>query len=230
MAMGFVNRTDQSNLAKVLGDTSTLQKGRQHVPVEDPAEISCRRAEMLKSSKGKSQILPLRIKATDVSSSTAIRSRFLNRLGISKPDQLCQSKCVSLNRVERTARKHSFSEGLKGDYGTIDELIEFGSLSSISTVSTASSSSSEKSVSFDSTVTVHPIAKRTAYSDRIRATLWTSPTEMKENTARNCCEFAAESWDWRKVANDEDMVLYKGQPFHPVHFVLDFSLQCRFSP
>ena len=76
-----------------------------------------------------------------------------------------------------------------------------------------------KGVKFKSRVLVHPIPSCTPYSDRIRQALWISAVEMEVNAARNSIEFEAESWDWRKAANDEDMIRYQGQWVHPVHLV-----------
>jgi hypothetical protein len=76
-------------------------------------------------------------------------------------------------------------------------------------------------VSFDAAVTVHPIPLRSQYSNRIRNSLWTPVSELQENAARNCVEFAAENWDWRQAAEDDDMVVYHGEKIHPIHFVVD---------
>jgi hypothetical protein len=77
----------------------------------------------------------------------------------------------------------------------------------------------KKCVSFDVAVTVYPIPLRTQYSSRIRNSLWTPVSELQENAARNCVEFAAENWDWRQAADDDDMVIYYGEKIHPIHFV-----------
>lgn len=77
----------------------------------------------------------------------------------------------------------------------------------------------KKAVHFAPMVQVHAIDPHSKYSNRLRATLWTSATEMEENVARNCIEFAAEDWDWRHVLEDQDMVIYHGELVHPVHFL-----------
>jgi hypothetical protein len=82
----------------------------------------------------------------------------------------------------------------------------------------ADSSSPQRSLRFFPTVTVHPIPLHSAYSSRIRNTVWTSAAEMQENVARNCLEFSAENWDWNQVLEDQDMVMYHGEKVHPVHF------------
>lgn len=97
---------------------------------------------------------------------------------------------------------------------------------SVSTISWQSNSSvgssghRSRSVSFDEYVTVVPIPNRNAYSERIRAQLWTPPVEMQENAARNTFEFAAENWDWRQVTDEKDMVDYNGELIHPIHFMI----------
>ena len=75
-----------------------------------------------------------------------------------------------------------------------------------------------RSVRFAPTVQVHPIPKHSAFSRRIRETVWTSSQEMEENVARNCIEFAAEDWDWQQVLEDQDMIVYHGELVHPIHF------------
>jgi hypothetical protein len=75
-----------------------------------------------------------------------------------------------------------------------------------------------KGVHFVDTVTVHPILKHSAYSRRIRRTVWTDAREMQENVARNCLEFQAEGWALDGVLDDHAMVLYEGERIHPVHF------------
>jgi ribosomal protein L12E/L44/L45/RPP1/RPP2 len=76
----------------------------------------------------------------------------------------------------------------------------------------------KRTLRFAPIVKVHPIPRFTAYSKRIRETVWTSAREMEEEVARNCIEFAAEDWDFQKVLEEQDMVLYHGQLVHPVHF------------
>ena len=83
------------------------------------------------------------------------------------------------------------------------------------------SSTTVRSVSFDTAVRVHPIPLRSQYSNRIRNSLWTPVSELQENAARNCVEFAAENWDWRQAAEDDDMVVYHGEKIHPIHFLLE---------
>jgi len=88
-----------------------------------------------------------------------------------------------------------------------------------------------RGVSFDREVIVHPIPSFRAYSDRIRCHLWSSPSEMQENAARNCYEYACEGWDWHNVVEDEMMINYEGEKIHPSHFQggasADYSLNSQ---
>lgn len=166
-------------------------------------------------------------------SASFIRSRFLNRLGISKAARAHMDPANSSSRAGTSCsrpRSGSFQENLKADHGKPDDTV--GTLScsftSSSTQSSSPSSPLGRGVSFETAVTVHFIPSRTEYSKRIRTTIWTSPLEMQENTARNCLEFAAENWDWRQVADDQDMVAYAGEKIHPVHFVQECSMRQQF--
>lgn len=150
----------------------------------------------------------------------------------------------------RRARADSFHEILKKDHGETDEKLReelsmsSGWTSSAMTTSVKSMASSPASstsslssmytptpvktmngckasaVSFDSTVTVHPIPKRKAYSDRMWSQLWYTKHEQDTNIARNCIEFAAENWDANSVYMDDDMIATDdGERMHPVHFI-----------
>lgn len=175
--------------------------------------------------------------------SAKVRARFLNRLGISPPQD--ESKFLAASRSRgptRFAGEPSFQVSLKDDDEVLSKQIHrrrhsFGFFLQQSTSLSSSSSSdskpfmmesSERSVSFSPSVTVHPIPKHTAYSSRIRDAIWTKPTEMQESAARNCLEFAAENWDWRQVAEDEDMVYYEGELVHPVHFAHEYNIRKQF--
>ena len=173
-------------------------------------------------------------------SAANVRSRFLNRLGFSPP--MHQSKTFPAKRVRSDSRdssEPSFQVLLKGDdeesrlsSSSSRPFSFFDQFSSMSSVTSSDSDSSvgegERSVRFAPSVTVHPIPKHTAYSQRIRQTIWTAPAEMQENAARNCLEFAAENWDWRQVAEDQDMVYYNGEPVHPVHFAQEYNIRRQF--
>jgi hypothetical protein len=144
-------------------------------------------------------------------SASYIRSRFLNRLGISEAARVHMEEAP--RRTSSRPRSGSFSEALKADYGKTDDTI-----SSSHTSATSFDSSTSRKLSFDCAVTVHPIPARSRYSGRIRAAMWTPPAELHQNIARNSYEYAAEGWDWRQVADDEDMVVYAGERIHPIHF------------
>lgn len=165
-------------------------------------------------------------------SADCIRSRFLNRLGISS-----HSKSVPpmVRKIPETVRSDtSFREALKADYGLPDNSLSnthpaqvTTPSSSYSSVGSAPSRAKKSGVSFETSVMVHPIPSRSSYSDRMRAQLWTPSIELQENAARNCLEFAAEGWDWRRVADDQDMIVYHGERIHPVHFMQEFQPPCN---
>lgn len=159
------------------------------------------------------------------SSASIIRSRLLNRLGISSKD--CGVHIPhDVNGVSMLGKGEAstFEVALKADYGRPDkDLVKEQSIRSV-----IDGGKDKGSVSFHPSVKVHTIPTRTAYSDRIRGALWTHPLEMQQNAARNSLEFAAEGWDWRQVADDEDMVVCRGERIHPIHFVRECNLDDHF--
>mmetsp|Transcript_6106 Transcript_6106/g.8813 ORF Transcript_6106/g.8813 Transcript_6106/m.8813 type:complete len:299 (+) Transcript_6106:280-1176(+) len=76
-----------------------------------------------------------------------------------------------------------------------------------------------RKVTLDNEVSVVPIPMRCEYSDRTKERLWSNATELYQNAARNSIEFASEGWDWRTVAEDEQMILCQvsGELIHPIH-------------
>lgn len=149
------------------------------------------------------------------SSASLIRSRLFNRLGISarESEQHVPRTLDTVNLLKR-GQTLSFEEMLKADFGRPDrDLLKNNKQATVVT-----GGSKRSSVSFCAVVRVHTIPTRYEYSARIRGTLWTPPLEMQQNAARNSLEFAAEGWDWRNVANDEDMVICSGEKIHPIHF------------
>jgi hypothetical protein len=76
-----------------------------------------------------------------------------------------------------------------------------------------------RSVSLHKSVSVIPIPSRCSYSSNIREKIWSSSAELCANAARNTVEFASEGWDWRKVVEDEHMLLHQpsGELIHPIH-------------
>jgi len=77
----------------------------------------------------------------------------------------------------------------------------------------------KKSVSIHKSVSVVTIPSRLEYSSRIRERIWSSSIEIQANAARNTIEFCSESWDWKKVLEDEQMFIHQanGQLIHPIH-------------
>lgn len=160
-----------------------------------------------------------------LASQCPIRSRFLNRLGISKLERTQTSAC---NTVEgrKQSRRDSFEEILKKDYGQPDENVDalLSMSASLRDCARRHKIGQNRGVRFRKAVTIHPIPCRTDYSERMRCALWTPTEVLQENVARNSLEFAAENWDWRQVVDDKDMVLCAGKRIHPVHFVAE---QCN---
>jgi len=83
-----------------------------------------------------------------------------------------------------------------------------------------------RSVSLDKSVCVIPIPSREEYTSKVRERLWSSSEELFANAARNTVEFASEGWNWRKVVEDEGMLVHKptGELIHPIH--LHNALAC----
>jgi hypothetical protein len=158
-----------------------------------------------------------------VASASHVRSRFLNYLGISRPTGVQTEQLPK--PTSSGPHSGSFSVNLKADYGKRDNTLG-KSASSLTTV-TSSNTSMKRRVAFDVEVTVHPIPRFSRYSDRIRATLWTPTAEVEANAARNCYEFSAEGRNWRTVAVDEEMVMYRGELIHPIHFVQERECSMR---
>jgi hypothetical protein len=152
-----------------------------------------------------------------------IRSRFMNRLGISRPDKV--QKKEEPKQTSSGQCSGSFCEKLKADYGKKDR-----TLGASSNPVASDASSRKRSVTFDVEVAVHPIPGWSRYSERIRTTLWTPTAEIYANAARNSYEFCAEGCNWRFAAENEDMVMYDGELVHPIHFVQqeEFSMRRQF--
>jgi hypothetical protein len=158
-------------------------------------------------------------------SASDIRCRLLTRLGISK-----EQEPVPLNSGTVLKVSPVLHEPLKADHGRPDTSLEASPRSApVPSFMSQYGGKRGRGVSFDSSVEVHPIPCRGAYSDRIKNTLWTPPLELQENAIRNTFEFAAEGWDWKSVAEDTDMVLYEGERIHPVHYVPEHNLNQHFA-
>ena len=159
----------------------------------------------------------------------AVRSKFLHKLGINATADLPPSngRDLPVRRPDPEAYEMPLQPltpdkkrpSLVNFFGVLSRSNSAASLEeSKHTENDAHDNNPQRHVHFNVSVTVHPIPLHTAYSRRIRQTVWTSAAEMEENVARNCLEFAAEQWDWRQVLEDEDMRLYHGELVHPVHF------------
>uniref|UniRef100_A0A7S3LBV7 Uncharacterized protein n=1 Tax=Amphora coffeiformis TaxID=265554 RepID=A0A7S3LBV7_9STRA len=166
-----------------------------------------------------------RIKAPSATAAQ-VRSKFMNKLGIAPqmPEGATTTRTHHIKR--RDLEEPSYETELNDQFKAVSRtpaLFRFFTPQS-SVVSEGSDDinteqkSEKRSVHFNPSVVVHPIPLHTAYSKRIKDTVWTSVSEMEENVARNCLEFAAENWDAAQVVEDQDMVVYHGELVHPVHF------------
>jgi hypothetical protein len=213
----------------------TLQRKEQVISIDMKEEISVDTVSLCSedfeegensecSDTSPEQVLRSPRKAA---SASHIRSRFLNRLGISKPTKV---KKEELSKVTSSGPcSGSFSETLKADYGKRDNTLA-ARASPLASVASFSFSK-KRSVRFAVEVAVHPIPSWSRYSDRIRSTIWTPTAEIHANAARNSYEFCAEGCDWRFAAENEDMVMYAGELVHPIHFVQEpeeFSMRRQF--
>ena len=182
------------------------------------------------------------------SSSCRIRSRLLNSLGIEK-DQAAAASMAAARAHEPSplvlrGQNDALDMVLKADHGKPDKSLEKLKKQSankdeiiaaspgdrvVSYFPTLSRSvdeqGAERGVFFDTAVKVHLIPARSDYSQRMQTALWTPQEELQQNAARNQFEFAAEEWDYTKVVDDEDMVVYGGERIHPVHFMQEDELK-----
>lgn len=61
---------------------------------------------------------------------------------------------------------------------------------------------------------------RTEYSCLVKERLWSSSSDLYQNAVRNSIEFAAEGWNWRTVADDDQMIQSPfGDRIHPIHLM-----------
>ena len=112
--------------------------------------------------------------------SNEIRTCFLHKLGFSR-EEPPRARGVRVGKDTQVSQHHTFEEDLKGDHGR--KLRRNKSLNNKSQQFVRQRRS--RSVSFDDSVRVHPIPKRTDYSDRIRDQLWTDAAVQQQNVARN---------------------------------------------
>eukprot|EP00986_Skeletonema_menzelii_P006124 scaffold2315_cov139-Skeletonema_menzelii.AAC.6 len=63
-----------------------------------------------------------------------------------------------------------------------------------------------------------PIPSRKEYPNSVKERLWSSANDLYRNAVRNSIEFASEGWNWRNVADDEQMIQSpSGERIHPIH-------------
>ncbi|KAL7492728.1 hypothetical protein ACHAWT_001746 [Skeletonema menzelii] len=98
-----------------------------------------------------------------------------------------------------------------------------GNLTASSSHTSCNSSLSKKSkskrrVSLHNNVAVMPIPSRKEYPNSVKERLWSSANDLYRNAVRNSIEFASEGWNWRNVADDEQMIQSpSGERIHPIH-------------
>jgi len=152
------------------------------------------------------------------SSSEAIRSRFLNRLGIPTPGNT--NSIVKQKKEQRLLKNANQTfEPLK--YKSEEEYLHLSARPASATFRRTSLGQLQSSVplqpsvtaiperknkiAFSSTVSVVPIPKHQDYSNRVKTRLWANRNEIQNNAQRNYIEFAAEGWDWRAVTEEKNM-------------------------
>jgi hypothetical protein len=145
-------------------------------------------------------------------SSNRIRSRYLARLGVGRPNSRIAPMPVVPNKA---VQQRSTPVALKQDHGQADDSI---------TIASPPQHSKHKSchtkVSFGATVLVRSIPHAKDLSARVKRTLWMPPRELEEAIHRNSIEFAAEGWDWHNATGEADFVLIGTQYIHPAHILL----------
>eukprot|EP00903_Cladosiphon_okamuranus_P005503 g5484.t1 len=77
-----------------------------------------------------------------------------------------------------------------------------------------------KHVDFAPVVSAVYVPVHSEYSDRVRRSYWNSAGEIREMVYRNMLEFDAEEYNWRNVAEEEDMYFCEetGEYIHPTFF------------
>eukprot|EP00980_Cylindrotheca_fusiformis_P007423 scaffold1529_cov86-Cylindrotheca_fusiformis.AAC.13 len=141
-----------------------------------------------------------------------IRVRYLQKLGVANFHK------DPANAKVRRKRTNSFVEPLKAEADDEDITVQSPPISSSPTAE----------VSFESRVIVHPIPSHIAYSNRIRNALWTDSEQMKQEMKRNCIEFIAEGWDWKKVVEEDEFFVWDDELVHPVHAMRATNVKDRF--
>jgi hypothetical protein len=79
-------------------------------------------------------------------------------------------------------------------------------------------SSGRRGVTFNDSVTVHPVFKPAVYTPSMVASMYTKRDELRVNKLRNKREFAYERHDWRNAVEEEEMEANdEGELVHPAH-------------
>lgn len=75
------------------------------------------------------------------------------------------------------------------------------------------------SVHFGTSVSVRRIPSRFDYAESVRADLWSSLRDIRENALRNEAEFSFDGAQWRHCSEEDDFFLDKrsGSLIHPAH-------------
>mmetsp|Transcript_11274 Transcript_11274/g.17251 ORF Transcript_11274/g.17251 Transcript_11274/m.17251 type:complete len:199 (+) Transcript_11274:30-626(+) len=156
------------------------------------------------------------------SASSRIRSNLLHKLGIER--ELADAPRQPQNHRRLLGDVTPFHEPLKREGK--NETIRYGPWSMFfdplaakpKSLDSLSETNPKRRLTFDEEVVVIPIPTRDEYSDRIRERMWSSKMELQQNAHRNALEFAAEGWDWRTVAEDDQMLRCEsGEKIHPIH-------------
>jgi hypothetical protein len=143
-----------------------------------------------------------------------IRSNYLHRLELETLEERRAKGDFG------SSRHHPPSvEVLKEDHGAADESITAASQS----VRAPLFQARKASVSFDTSVAVHEVPSRNAYSERVRKTIWMLQDEFNESMTRNVIEYMAEGCDPERVLEEEDFVMHNGELVHPVSLMRGYT-------
>jgi hypothetical protein len=143
-----------------------------------------------------------------------IRSNYLHRLGLETLEERRAKGNFGSSRHHPPA-----VEVLKEDHGAVDESITAASQSVCAPLFQAR----KASVSFDTSVAVHEVPGRNAYSERVRKTIWMLEDESNESMTRNLIEYMAEGCDPERVLEEEDFVMHNGELVHPVSLMRGYT-------
>eukprot|EP00980_Cylindrotheca_fusiformis_P008519 scaffold1807_cov140-Cylindrotheca_fusiformis.AAC.11 len=161
-----------------------------------------------------------------------IRCRYLSRLGIYRnPTKKKTNNTRSIFNHQHKSAKF-FVVPLKGDNGQIDRTLKRNSEPLRPTyIADHTSSSSRRNnqeriraVRFQPEVGVHLIPSHTAYSKRLKQTIWVPVEEVGPLMRRNILEFWSENCDPNHVV-EEDCFIPNGdnELIHPAHFIPEYE-------